>query len=178
MVQRPRPDLRGGCAAMRIPTVTGGRGSVTTPFPLRFNLLAGWSISSTMWASFTVGSWYYGACAWGFTSRTSGGDGFLETRGVAVDFSARTFQRQEVRARQHKHAAGRAVEHACARAIPQVSGNLAGKGGKQNFNDDFDADEGAGHDEELGQEAMLGGVELRQEGGKKDDRLRIHDGDP
>ena len=23
MVQRPRPDLRGGCAAMRIPTVTG-----------------------------------------------------------------------------------------------------------------------------------------------------------
>ena len=22
MVQRPRPDLRGGCAAMRIPTVT------------------------------------------------------------------------------------------------------------------------------------------------------------
>ena len=31
MVQRPRPDLRGGCAAMRIPTVTGGRGSATTP---------------------------------------------------------------------------------------------------------------------------------------------------
>ena len=31
MVQRPCPDLRGGCAAMRIPTVTGGRGSVTTP---------------------------------------------------------------------------------------------------------------------------------------------------
>ena len=31
MVQRPRLDLRGGCAAMRIPTVTGGRGSVTTP---------------------------------------------------------------------------------------------------------------------------------------------------
>ena len=25
MVQRPRPDLRGGCAAMRIPTVTGVR---------------------------------------------------------------------------------------------------------------------------------------------------------
>ena len=24
MVQRPRPDLRGGCAAMRIPTVTAG----------------------------------------------------------------------------------------------------------------------------------------------------------
>ena len=23
MVQRPRPDLRGGCAAMRIPTATG-----------------------------------------------------------------------------------------------------------------------------------------------------------
>ena len=31
MVQRPRPDLRGGCAAMRIPTATGGRGSATTP---------------------------------------------------------------------------------------------------------------------------------------------------
>ena len=31
MVQRPCPDLRGGCAAMRIPTVTEGRGSVTTP---------------------------------------------------------------------------------------------------------------------------------------------------
>ena len=26
MVQRPRPDLRGGCAAMRIPTVTAGGG--------------------------------------------------------------------------------------------------------------------------------------------------------
>ena len=24
MVQRPRPDLRGGCAAMRIPTATAG----------------------------------------------------------------------------------------------------------------------------------------------------------
>ena len=24
MVQRPRPDLRGGCAAMHIPTVTAG----------------------------------------------------------------------------------------------------------------------------------------------------------
>ena len=31
MVQRPRPDLRGGCAAMRIPTATEGRDSVTTP---------------------------------------------------------------------------------------------------------------------------------------------------
>ena len=33
MVQRPRPDLRGGCAAIRIriPTATGGRGSATTP---------------------------------------------------------------------------------------------------------------------------------------------------
>ena len=31
MVQRPRPDLRGGCAVMRIPTATGGRGSATTP---------------------------------------------------------------------------------------------------------------------------------------------------
>ena len=29
MVQRPRPDLRGGCAAMRIPTATGSRGWVT-----------------------------------------------------------------------------------------------------------------------------------------------------
>ena len=35
MVQRPRPDLRGGCAAMRIPTVTvppsrlGGRDRLT-----------------------------------------------------------------------------------------------------------------------------------------------------
>ena len=27
MVQRPRPDLRGGWAAMRIPTVTGVRGT-------------------------------------------------------------------------------------------------------------------------------------------------------
>ena len=26
MVQRPRPDLRGGCAAMRIPTATAGGG--------------------------------------------------------------------------------------------------------------------------------------------------------
>ena len=24
MVQRPRPDLRGGCAAMRVPTATAG----------------------------------------------------------------------------------------------------------------------------------------------------------
>ena len=31
MVQRPRPDLRGGCAAMRIPTATGGRGAVMPP---------------------------------------------------------------------------------------------------------------------------------------------------
>ncbi len=31
MVQRPRPDLRGGCAAMRIPTVTGGRGAAMPP---------------------------------------------------------------------------------------------------------------------------------------------------
>ena len=29
MVQRPCPDLRGGCAAMRIPTVTGSRGWAT-----------------------------------------------------------------------------------------------------------------------------------------------------
>ena len=29
MVQRPRPDLRGGCAAMRIPTATGSRGWAT-----------------------------------------------------------------------------------------------------------------------------------------------------
>ena len=31
MVQRPCPDLRGGCAAMRIPTATEGRGSVNDP---------------------------------------------------------------------------------------------------------------------------------------------------
>ena len=31
MVQRPCPDLRGGCVAIRIPTATEGRGSVTTP---------------------------------------------------------------------------------------------------------------------------------------------------
>ena len=46
MVQRPRPDLRGGCAAMRIPTVTGVRCSrhrrlnvqtscSNTPWPFR-----------------------------------------------------------------------------------------------------------------------------------------------
>ncbi len=42
MVQRPRPDLRGGCAAMRIPTVTSGtlaiqqrrNREVTTNLPL------------------------------------------------------------------------------------------------------------------------------------------------
>ena len=39
MVQRPRPDLRGGCAAMRIPTVTGVKvadidvSNVQTPTP-------------------------------------------------------------------------------------------------------------------------------------------------
>ncbi len=31
MDERPCPDLRGGCAVLRIPTVTGGRGSATTP---------------------------------------------------------------------------------------------------------------------------------------------------
>ena len=31
MVQRPRPDLRGGCAAMRIPTATGGEGLGNDP---------------------------------------------------------------------------------------------------------------------------------------------------
>ena len=31
MVQRPCPDLRGGCAAMRIPTVTGGEGLGNDP---------------------------------------------------------------------------------------------------------------------------------------------------
>ena len=45
MVERPSPDLRGGCAAMRIPTATEGRGSVTTtptrpPVSSRFNGLS------------------------------------------------------------------------------------------------------------------------------------------
>ena len=31
MVQRPCPDLRGGCAAMRIPTATEGRGAAMPP---------------------------------------------------------------------------------------------------------------------------------------------------
>ncbi len=31
MDERPCPDLCGGCAVLRIPTVTGGRGSATTP---------------------------------------------------------------------------------------------------------------------------------------------------
>ena len=31
MVQRPCPDLRGGCAAMRIPTATGGEGLGNDP---------------------------------------------------------------------------------------------------------------------------------------------------
>ena len=35
MVQRPCPDLRGGCAAMRIPTVTEA-GSTTVPGSSRF----------------------------------------------------------------------------------------------------------------------------------------------
>ena len=35
MVQRPRPDLRGGCVAIRIPTATagGGGGGPTTGVP-------------------------------------------------------------------------------------------------------------------------------------------------
>ena len=37
---------------------------------------------------------------------------------------------------------------------------------------------GAGHQQDLGQEAMQGIVELRQEGGEEDHHLRIHDDDP
>ena len=35
MVQRPRPDLRGGCAAMRIPTATAGAWATSVPTAIR-----------------------------------------------------------------------------------------------------------------------------------------------
>ena len=52
--------------------------------------------------------------------------------------SARTLQRQQVRARQHEHAPGRTVEQARARAARHVCSELAGKRGKHDFNNDFD----------------------------------------
>ena len=73
----------------------------------------------------------------------------------------------------HKHATANLIE-AFADAS-QPGADAVGHAGDEEFCGDLDGGEGAGHDDELQEQAAMRVEELRQEGGEEEDRLRVCD---
>ena len=74
---------------------------------------------------------------------------------------------------RHKHATTKLIESSSNTAQPRA--DAVGHAGYEKFGGDFDGGEGAGHDEELHEQAAAGVEELGQEGGKEEDCFRVGD---